>query len=106
MINAGVLDRVIEVYEEVTVKGEFRDNITSKKLMFSTRAGVWFLKGDEKHQYNQIYDTQTLNFILRFRDNITTKHFIKHKQDFYNIVSIEEIGRKEGLKITANKIDE
>ena len=40
-------------------------------------------------------------FTIRFRSDLTTIHRINYGSDTYHITGIAEIGRQEGLRITA-----
>lgn len=101
-MNAGMFDRIIELYKIVIAKGHYKDDIQTKIQFGTVRANVRYLRGSEALKYNTITEIRSLQFSIRYRPDITHDTFINYEDKMYDIVSIEEIGRHEGLRITAD----
>lgn len=105
-MNAGILNRVVELFKEVITTGEYGDDIIIKESIGVIRAAVKQLKGDEVLRFNEVIDTEIVKFIIRYRPEINTKYLIKYKDEFYNITQVKEMGRKESLELITFKVDE
>lgn len=101
-MNAGMFDRVISLYKIVVGKGKFKDTIRTKTKFGTARANVRYLRGSEALSMNEITEIKALQFNIRYRADISHTTFISYEGKMYDIITIEEVGRKEGLKITAN----
>ena len=62
------------------------------------RGGEEFGEGREMAMSTEI-------FRIRYRDDLTPKHQLVFDSRTYDIERIEEIGRREGLRITARLVD-
>lgn len=68
-------------------------------------ATVWAHVADpgarEREEADQTVTVRTKIFTIRHRGDVTTRNEITYDSDTYEITAIAEIGRKEGLRITA-----
>ena len=67
-------------------------------------AEVTELKGKETFEAAQITSFADIRFRIRFRSDLNERLRISYKTRHYNIQSITEIGREDGLEILAQSI--
>jgi len=67
-------------------------------------ANVMELKGKEKFEAAQITSFADLRIRIRFRSDLNERLRISYQSRFYDIHSITEMGRKDGLEILAQSI--
>lgn len=100
-MRAGDLDRRI-VLEQNTPT---RDSLGAPIASWATFATVWAQvrpqRGTEPFQGDQENPRRPTTFRLRYRGDLTEDMRIVYAGDTYDIESIAEIGRQEGLEITA-----
>lgn len=99
-MNAGRLDKQIDVYKTIITEGEFKDKKIDKQIVIANlRACRRYLKGAEKLANNEISSTVTLNILIRYNDLVNTDSLILFESVYYDVISVEEIGRREGLSL-------
>ena len=73
--------------------------------VYNSLATVWAEVRDsgsrEREEADQRVTLSSKLFTIRHRSDVTTLHRIQYDGDTYEITGIAEIGRKEGLRITA-----
>ena len=78
-------------------------NQTSKS--YSTLATVWEHVSDpgtrEREEADQTVTVRAKVFTIRHRSDVNTLTRISYDSDTYEITGVAEIGRREGLRITA-----
>lgn len=72
---------------------------------FNLKAGIKSGSGTRKIDNNEVFNTATTTFITHYR-SIVDSDRIEFGGCKYKIMSIGEIGWKEGLEITTEKINE
>jgi SPP1 family predicted phage head-tail adaptor len=101
MIAAGKLDRQITI-KIVTVGG---DDFSAPTETLSDLATVWAekrdLRGREFYQANAENAEIETVFRIRWRSDVSPLNRIAYAGRDYDIVSVAEIGRREGLEIMA-----
>lgn len=99
------MDRRIEIYEPT----ESRSSSGAAVLTFALLSTVWAevlpVRGGEVFGEGREQALSTQQFRIRHRTDVTTKHQVVFESDTYDIERIEEIGRREGLQITARLVD-
>ena len=104
-MEPGRLDRRIDILERSAATDDWNQSSNS----YSTLATVWAEVRDpgarEREEADQKVTVSTKIFIIRFRSDITTIHRISYNSDSYQITGLAEIGRQEGLRITAEARD-
>lgn len=100
-MNAGKLDRRISIFTTTTARDGAGQPIATAVLLASVWASVEQLRGREPFQGDQFNAQQTTIFTIRYRDDIDATMSIAHDGESYDIQSIKELGRREGLEITA-----
>jgi len=103
-MNPGRMDRKITI-EKVT---ETRSSSGQVTKTWSTFASVWAEKIDSgsREFFNRgaVAETATV-FKIYYLNGLTQKHRVKYNNEYYDIKSIKELGRREGHEITAVKQD-
>lgn len=99
-MQAGKLDRRITI-EDLQKTPDGAGGYTENWVTLAT---VWAEKrkqsGEEALRAGSVVPAETVIFRTRFRSDVTTEARIKHEGETYNITSIREIGRREGLELT------
>lgn len=99
-MRAGRLDRLITIQAAT----ETKDSFGAVTQTWADEASVWAnvkpLKGEEYTASDAVNARRITVFIIRHR-TVTTLHRISYNGDIYDIVSVVEIGRREGLEILA-----
>ena len=98
------LDRKITIEKPTETLNAVREVVAT----WSTFASVWAKKtdtgGSEKFSGAVIAEF-TVNFEIRYLSGITMKMRIKYEDEYYNIVNMVEIGRRDGLLLKTLKQD-
>ena len=103
-MQAGKLDRRIILQRSTKANDAFNQPIET----FSTLATVWAsylpLSDSEKARANEIYSNLTARFQIRWSTvvaTLNTKDRVSFDGRVFDILGVKEIGRHEGLEITA-----
>jgi len=100
-MQAGTLDRRIVIQTPTRTQ----DGAGQPVETWTTLATVWAstdsLRGKEPFQGEQFNAQMATVFKIRWRDDVDVTARITFDGDTYNIFSVDEIGRREGLEITA-----
>lgn len=95
------LDRSITIQ----IKTVTRDDYGAETIEWNDLVSVWsrrsVLRGSEKNTGQSIGAEIANAYTIRYRSDITELMRIKDGSDYYNINYIAEVGRKEGLILTA-----
>lgn len=106
-MQAGRLDRRITFRSFTRTRNTYGDEVKSWANI-ATDPTVWAevlgLKGKEKFEASQITLLADIRIRIRWRSDITEELRISYDSKFYNIYSITELGRREGLEIFAKLI--
>lgn len=101
MFDAGKLDRRIALQEKTASK----DALGGLTESWVTIANVWaqYLTGGGSERFSsaQIYAETQARFRIRWMASITPEHRIVYDGKEWDILSVDEIGRKEGIEIKA-----
>jgi SPP1 family predicted phage head-tail adaptor len=96
----------ITILKEVQTRAQTGTIKTETKELCKVWAEVRQLKGDEKVSHGEIIETDIISAVVRYRKTIDNKCQIEHDGNRYNIVSVQELGRRLGLKLLARKIND
>jgi len=108
-MRAGNLHHRINFYAKVTTRDNYNALVDSwPDITISTWGGIRYTGGGYGLSNEEKFYSKSMELIIRYRDDIieTMRVQIDGKPDWYAIVSIpEELGRKEGLRLTLEKIN-
>jgi SPP1 family predicted phage head-tail adaptor len=99
MIDAGSMDR------RITIQGVSLadDGYGGQVETWSTVAEVWaqFLPGggNEKFASAQVYAETQARFRIRWRSGLSPKNRITFDGKTWDVLAVDEVGRKEGLEL-------
>jgi SPP1 family predicted phage head-tail adaptor len=100
-VNAGAMDRRIRIEQATTSADGYGQPIETWSLLAEVWAEVAPLRGRELWAAQQVNAELTTRFRIRYRSDVTEKMRIICEGTEYDIESIAEIGRREGLEIMA-----
>ena len=101
LMNAGKLDRRVEIRSQTLSQDNAGQPIPTTVLVATVWAHAEQLRGREPFQGDQFNAQQLAVFQIRWRSDIDETMTITHDGETYDIQSIREIGRREGLEISA-----
>jgi SPP1 family predicted phage head-tail adaptor len=96
---AGSLDRRIAWQTAVITRGAEGNEVKAWSTSFETWACLAGLTGAEVIQAGENVDERTVKIQIRYRPNLKTVDRFEYEDRNYRVHSINEIGRKVGLKI-------
>lgn len=107
-MKSGKLDRRVVLMRPTTTSNGFGEPVEE----FVDAARVWASiarpnPGGEVFQADQNSNEQPTTFEIRFRDDlqISAKWRLQYRGRTYDIVNVEEIGRRDGLRLTTTARD-
>lgn len=103
-MRAGDLRNRITFYGKTTGKDQYGAATESYTLLFSVRAKIRYMRGDEILLSSTTANITTLQFIIRQRSDISEEMEVEYEGSRYNIQIIEVAERSTMMKITAVKI--
>lgn len=99
----GRLDYRITFQQKVVGENESNEDEEAGWTNIATNPTVWASKkdrsGNEVYRADKLTDYLTVEFVCRYRSDITPKHRIVCRSIPYNIISVEEISRRRFLSI-------
>lgn len=103
-MQAGTLDRRITI-QALTVT---LDDLGGIVETWGDVATVWarFLPGAGREAYNAaaVHATAEARFRLRWRSDVTTVHRVSYDGKSWDILAVDEIGRREGLELKVKAV--
>lgn len=106
-MRAGRLDRKVLFYSKSSSRGDYNESTDVwTTLHWTTFGEVQYAGGDMILSNEEKFYSGTIFLKVRYKSSITETMRVKISDVWYRITYIEELGRKEGLKITLNKINE
>jgi len=105
MLRAGLLDRSVEIQVAAESAGTAGEVSRVWSMVTKVWAQVIPMPGREVFRSDRDVAVRTARFIMRYVDGITAKHRLVYAGDYWNVLSVGEIGRKEGLEILAEVVE-
>ena len=105
-ILVGDLRYKLEVIKPTLTKNSYGEAIETWSNLHTLRAARKYLGGSKGIDNSETFTSDTLEFTTHYRKDITPIMRIVFAGNTYTINNIQEIGFKDGLKITAEKINE
>lgn len=100
-MEPGRLDRRITILSRAAATDAWNQNSDIYNSLATVWAEVRDAGAKEREEADQRVTNHPKIFIIRHRSDVTTKDRIQYDGDTYQITGLAEIGRKEGLRITA-----
>jgi head-tail adaptor len=106
-MRAGRLDRKVVFYALSTSRGDFGEAVeTWPTATITTWAEITYAGGDAILSNDEKFYTGTLFLRVRYRSEIVETMRVLIDSEWYRIIYIQRLGRKEGLQITVQKVNE
>jgi SPP1 family predicted phage head-tail adaptor len=102
-MQAGRLDRRIRIESRVETQNAYGEAVISYVLLAEVWAEKKPLSGNEIFTAAQFFPAGTVKYKIRYIPQVNEKCRIIENGITYDIVYIAEVGRREGLEITAKK---
>lgn len=102
----GEMRNSIVIRKAITTKNDVGEIVNVWAIHTTLRASVKYLGGTKNINNNEIYTSNTLEFVTHYRPSITDQMRIVFKNDTYIINNIQPVGMNEGLKIMAEKLND
>jgi len=104
-MNPGELRHEITVQSLSSARDEYGAITETYSTFAVLRAGVKFISGTKGLDNKETFSSQVVKFTTYYREVKETMRILHHTK-LYRILSIEEVGFKEGLIINAELINE
>ena len=104
-MNPSKLDRQITIQAQSEVLDSFGDRSNEWSDLVSCFANVSIRSGSEVFRAKKLFDTAEAVFVIRYRSDITPQHRIVYSGENWGIISVEEIGRRDGLRLVARRFN-
>jgi SPP1 family predicted phage head-tail adaptor len=102
-IPIGMMDRCITLQNEVKTRGTDGSWLKSWSTIKRVRAAYDYRSGAERFEADQEQANRVVTWTIRYRSDVDEKCRIVHGSDIYDIESVEELGRRNYLKLYARK---
>lgn len=102
---AGNLRHRIKIKRFTTVKNEFGESVESYTDYLTLKCEIKSQAGNLETNNSELFNSKLLKFITYYRP-ISENDLIVFKNQNYKILSVIEIGYKEGLELTATLIND
>lgn len=100
-IRAGLLDRRIRLERRIDRVDDVGQVVSDWVLRAEVWARVEPIAGRESYGEQQFVATGDLRFTIRWRDDVTPLERVVYDGRDYDVLSVVETGRREGLVIVA-----
>jgi SPP1 family predicted phage head-tail adaptor len=104
-MRAGELDRKVRLEQATLAANDFGEQIKTWSLLAEVWASRAVLSGTETFDSDQIAATALYRFRMYYRTDLDARCRIVYEGKNYNIKFVAEIGRREGLDVTAELIN-
>ena len=106
-MRSGRLDRKASFYSKSSTKGKYGESIDVWTThAFDSWGTVQYAGGDAILSNEEKFYSGVIFLTVRYRSAITETMRVQIAGVWYRITYIEELGRKEGMKISLSKINE
>jgi SPP1 family predicted phage head-tail adaptor len=103
-MRAGKMDRRVTIQSNTTSRNSYGEETDSWSTLATVWAEVRHLRGDEKFLAKAVTTEKVITVRIRYRSDVTTQNRLVWESNNYDITEVAEIGRREGLEITAERI--
>jgi len=99
-MNIGHMDRRIALQSTTLTTNDYGQRVASWATYATVWASIKYKGGSEKVTDDQVGSTQTVDFTIRYSTDVSgvkASHRLVYNSQNYEILYVQEIGRKEGL---------
>ena len=100
------LNRYITIEQSTTTKDAVGAPTTNYELVSCVWASMFIRSVDSRFMTEGTLPVSTTEWMIRYRDDVDIKCRIVYDGNIYKILSVEQVGRKEALKITSMLFNE
>lgn len=86
---AGFFNEPVQIYDIVSVRNDFGEQVDERELVYETRAKVGHVGGSRTVINSEITTPYSKNFVLRIYVPVTDTSWIKYQDKFYRVTSID-----------------
>lgn len=106
-MRAGRLDRKASFYSKSSTRDDYNASVDVwTTLAFDTWGSVQYAGGDLILSNDEKFYSGVIFYTIRYRSEVVETMRVLMDDVWYRITYIERLGRKEGLKITLNKLNQ
>jgi len=99
-MNIGQLDTRIALYNIAVGSDDWNHRTQSNQLLETVWAKMTYKSGTETQTADQRVGIDKVEFLIRYRSGLSARDTLVRKgTDYYDVHSIEVIGRNEALKL-------
>jgi len=102
MVIAGQLDKQVVFQSFTEASNDYNEAVATWSEAFTTFAQVLELKGREGYEGQQKQNRTDIRLKIRYRTDITTENRFIYNGQTYDIISIQELGRKDAMFVFGN----
>jgi len=99
-LNAGTLDRRIVIEQRTDTRDGSGDPVAAWTVLATVWAAHEPLTGKEQFEAHQVNAERPSKFVIRYRAGVDESMRVNWDGDLYDITSIVEIGRRDGLEFS------
>ncbi len=104
-MRAGELDRKIRLERLTSTQNDYGEPVESWVLIAEVWASRAQLSGSEVFDSDQLAALATFEFRMYYRSDIDATCRIVYNNQNYDIKAVQELGRREGMKVIAQLIN-
>lgn len=105
-MRAGAMDRRIKLLRRETVRTSSGESYAEYVEHAEVYAAKWPVRARETEQGDALIGQAELRFMIRWRDDVSITMRVVCDGAVYELVGIEEIGRREGLYLYARGVQD
>jgi len=104
-VNIGNLDRfiTITVFTQTGTEANGEKIFDDGTTFHEGFARIERVGGNERLEGDKITATNKVRFTIRFKEGVREEMTITYNSELYDILEIQELGRREGLWLTATR---
>lgn len=103
-MRAGDLDRRVTIERFTTTRDDFNNPVPDWAVLATVSASVEHIRDAERWTAQEVGASATMRFQIRYSSTVAdlnAKDRLVYDGDTFDIVAVKEIGRRQGLEITA-----
>lgn len=103
-MRAGDLDRRVIIQRAATTTDDYNEPVQEWQTLVSVRAAKLEISDGERFRAGEVYSDKAVRFKVRWQkalERLDTSDRVIFEDRVYDIVAVKEIGRRDGIEITA-----